>query len=606
MGFPAFRSSIGSTLLRPFIRQHQLPRAVYSTATAFPPTPAVLQLSRLRELLSRLGSTNKPLEKQAVIAEYPDLRELLEHIYDPHTKHHVTSAKLAKTLSQTPKATTFTTIIGDPKQTTLKGLLNALSSRKVTGNAAVEAIQTFLHASKILPTDGKFDPQQRGELSLQEVFMRVLDKNLKAGIAAKTLKDVQWGMSTSQTGAIAEPEITQSSTKKAYGESHTENSQETSCQTSPDSTKTKEDSGKDAESALPVLEPPTRLAGFSCALGKTVLRNGLNRALPLSATGTSSSSPVSATFPRWLASRKLDGVRLLVVMDVFVPHTSADLSTNGSGAGQLVKVLDMWTLSRSGKEYYSLDILKSELARALSGSEYISNLLAYEPRYAAPRDLAGQGYNQRLVLDGELCHLTYDTGITAGPEQPVREDFAEVVSMVRRKEYTIQQPAMFLLDVLPWSVFLDGMSKHGDGTSSSYKVFVERVKDCDALVKQVAQATQGTDKQPVLRHLHQTAITSIEQVEEMIEEAAEKAWEGLILRRGDQPYEGRRRQVFLPCTVTDDLPIPSSSQKFSHTEIQGMARRRIRSGINRRQHHAAARERRLRRTAGYGERLDRS
>jgi DNA ligase-1 len=123
----------------------------------------------------------------------------------------------------------------------------------------------------------------------------------------------------------------------------------------------------------------------------------------------------------------------------------------------------------------------------------------------------------------------------------VKEDFAEVVSRVRRKDYTIQRPAMFLLDVLPWSVFLAGMNKDTRGAATTYKVFAERVKDCQALVEQVAIAVREIGTQPVLRHLQQTEVTSIEQVEKMIEEAAEKGWEGLILRRGDQPYEGRRR-----------------------------------------------------------------
>jgi hypothetical protein len=41
-------------------------------------TPAYEQLSRLRELIGRVGGTNKPGEKQGILAEYPDLRELLE------------------------------------------------------------------------------------------------------------------------------------------------------------------------------------------------------------------------------------------------------------------------------------------------------------------------------------------------------------------------------------------------------------------------------------------------------------------------------------------------------------------------------------------------
>lgn len=453
------------------------------------------------------------------------MQPLSGSIYDRHIKHHVTSAKLVKALNQNPESAKLSSTI-DPEKTTLQDLLNSLSSREITGNAAVEAIQAFLHANQVSAPHGIPDQSEETELPLMEVFMRVLDMNLKAGIAEKTLRSVQWPRSS---GQIEDREVNiQRSTKKSNGLALTDPSEET---VSSLSTGTNRSNDKH-EDGLPVLEPPTRLGGFSCALGKTVLRKGLEKALQVPHTASSSHTPVSSGAPRWLASRKLDGVRLLVILDVFVPHKLTQ--------GQTTKVLDLWTLSRSGKEYHTLDILKGDLTKALSGSGYIKALLANEPRYAPPPELAGQGYNQRMVLDGELCHLTYDQITPASENDAVKEDFAEVVSMVRRKNYTIQQPAMFLLDALPWSIFLDGMSKDS-GAAGSYKVFAERVKDCEALVEQVAVTAREIGTQPVLRYLQQTEVTSIEQVENMIEEAAEKGWEGLILRRGDQPYEGRRR-----------------------------------------------------------------
>jgi hypothetical protein len=41
-------------------------------------SPVYEQLSRLRDLIQRVGGTNKPGEKQEILAEYPDLRQLLE------------------------------------------------------------------------------------------------------------------------------------------------------------------------------------------------------------------------------------------------------------------------------------------------------------------------------------------------------------------------------------------------------------------------------------------------------------------------------------------------------------------------------------------------
>ncbi|KAJ9107693.1 hypothetical protein QFC21_001153 [Naganishia friedmannii] len=518
--------------LRPLNSLYRLLGKAYSTASVRAPTPAIVQLSRLRDLIHLAGSTNKPTEKQQILAEFPDLKELLDHIYDRHIKHHITSTKLNKILDQGCDGAKSSSIL-DAEQTTLQDLLNTLSSRKVSGNAAVEAVQAFLHANNVLAADN--EPGQPGadELSLREVFMRVLDKNLKAGIADKTLKAVQWDRSSSPVGDPEKdvPASTRQNNEAQPGHSSTREHLASQPPIGND------EPTQEHKEGLPVLQPPTRLGGFSCALGKTVLRKGLEKVLQVPQRASASNSPVSSGLPRWLASRKLDGVRLLVVMDVFLPHTSSE--------DQAVKVLDLWTLSRSGKEYHTLDTLKNELAQALSGSDYIKTLLADEPRYAPPAELAGHGHNQRLVLDGELCHLIYDSGVPAGKEDAVKEDFAEVVSMVRRKDYTIQQPAMFLLDVLPWSVFLAEMNKDNGGAASSYKVFAERVKDCQALVEQVAVAVRETGVQPVLRRLQQTEVTSIEQVEGLIEEAAEKGWEGLILRRGDLPYEGKRSSHIL-------------------------------------------------------------
>lgn len=333
------------------------------------------------------------------------------------------------------------------------------------------------------------DSQNDSGLSLKEVFYRVLDKNLKAGIAQKTLQAVHWHEVPidSSLGINADQPILE------------------------------------PEDALP---PPTRLAGFSCALGKTVLRDDLARLTTLPADSNNSESR-RIHQPKWLASRKLDGVRLIVVVDIFTPIPSeADLG----GA----RVLNIWTMSRSGKEYHTLDVLKEGLSNALKEWPRLAEILEREPHHPASRDHV-QGYIQRLVLDGELCHLNE----SGDPERPT-EDFTQIVSMVRRKDYTIQRPALFLLDVLPWSVFVDGMNKDGYGSAKRYKVFADRSTDCEALARRVAELG---GKVPVVRRLEQTQVHTIKEVEDMIGVAAERGWEGIVLRRSDVPYVGKRKYV---------------------------------------------------------------
>ncbi len=42
------------------------------------PTAPAAQLARLRDVIVRTSATNSKIEKETIIAEYPDLRQLLE------------------------------------------------------------------------------------------------------------------------------------------------------------------------------------------------------------------------------------------------------------------------------------------------------------------------------------------------------------------------------------------------------------------------------------------------------------------------------------------------------------------------------------------------
>ena len=379
--------------------------------------------------------------------------------------------------------------VADVKPTdSLLAVLKDLSGGGLTGNKALETIKRFMVSNEVASSE-ETDSMDHFGLSLQEVFFRVLDKNLKAGIAQKTLQAVHW------------TEAPTSTTANTYAERPGLQSQN-------------------------VLQSPTRLSGFSCALGKTVLRKDLARltSLPADLVETDSGSSLG---PKWLASRKLDGVRLFVVIDVLTPDPSRPDSP-----GQ--KVLDIWTISRSGKEYYTLDVLKQGLSNSLRDWSRLANILEHEPHYPASQEQT-PGFTQRLVLDGELCHLN-DSG---DPDHPT-EDFTQVVSMVRRKDYTIERPVLFLLDVLPWSVFVDGMGKDADGSAEKYKVFAERVLDCEALAKRVFDVD---GEYPVVRRLEQIQVNTIKQVKDMMGVAAKRGWEGIILRRSDVPYVGKRKYV---------------------------------------------------------------
>ncbi|KAG0184030.1 hypothetical protein DFQ28_000258 [Apophysomyces sp. BC1034] len=124
------------------------------------------QLQQLHDLGTSLNKTTSILERHAVLLEYPCCHSILKRIYDPHLRHHVTSKGM---LAYLGKQKTDTPAMGN-----LAELLDALSSRTLTGNAALNATAAFY------TTHCKNDIQQ-------QIFCRVLDRNLKVGISVRTV-----------------------------------------------------------------------------------------------------------------------------------------------------------------------------------------------------------------------------------------------------------------------------------------------------------------------------------------------------------------------------------------------------------------------------------
>ncbi len=103
----------------------------------------------------------------------------------------------------------------------------------------------------------------------------------------------------------------------------------------------------------------------------------------------------------WYASHKIDGCRCLAVI-------------NDRG------ICTLW--SRQGKEFYTLDKVKTEI-ESLGLKD--------------------------CVLDGEIC-LIDDNG---------NEDFTSIMSVIRRKDYTIENPKFLIFDALTLDEFNSKTSK---------------------------------------------------------------------------------------------------------------------------------------------------
>jgi DNA ligase-1 len=176
------------------------------------------------------------------------------------------------------------------------------------------------------------------------------------------------------------------------------------------------------------------------------------------------------------ASRKLDGVRCLAIID-----------SKG--------VVNCF--SRAGNKFETLAKVEAELT-SLGLSD--------------------------VVFDGEICLMNPDG----------TDDFAGTMSVIRKKDYTIDNPKYLIFDILSGQDFRDKKGKE------TYSTRYNRLLLCFA----------GNDYQH-LEVVTQDIILSEEDIQTSLLKADAKSWEGLILRK-DVSYEGKRSKSMLKCkTFTD-------------------------------------------------------
>jgi DNA ligase-1 len=172
----------------------------------------------------------------------------------------------------------------------------------------------------------------------------------------------------------------------------------------------------------------------------------------------------------WWASRKLDGVRCIAVID-----------ENG----------DIKFYSRAGNEFLTLGVLAEEL----------------------------KSLNLRsVVLDGEVC-IMKDGGL---------EDFQGIIKEIGRKEHTIQNPMYYVFDMLQTEEF---NSQVGETSLSARLLQLGVFFSLHADLKHAAP-------------LVQIQVSSREHFEEMVADATNLGYEGIMIRK-DVGYEGKRSKNLL-------------------------------------------------------------
>jgi len=169
----------------------------------------------------------------------------------------------------------------------------------------------------------------------------------------------------------------------------------------------------------------------------------------------------------WYISRKLDGVRCLCLIE---PEKKS------------VKFL-----SRKGKEFKTLNILKEEILKNINY------------------------FKESVVLDGEIVSMK--NGV---------EDFTGIMKEIKRKNYTMCSPKYFVFDILKKDDFFNLKSE---------EIYSERLNKLKKI------------KLKNFEVLEQIIYTD-DDFSQLIKKSEKNNWEGLMLRE-DVKYEGKRTNSLL-------------------------------------------------------------
>lgn len=399
-------------------------------------------------------------------------------MYDPNFRTHLSYVSLRRYLSDNMRRQTAHQ---QDEDLTISDLFHALANRDVTGNAAKDRVLAFLRSNKIIDEEDTPSPEL-------ETFGRLLDRNLVAGFGAKTLSAVQW-----------DRRVARKASKLGTGPNP------------PRGRKGPELTARSDISAVAKTSTRSRnLKTFSVALGKSI---------------EAPFRDIDRSDVPWYVSRKLDGVRVVTLLDFLV-----------APAG--VEIVKVEFRSRTGKPFTSLGVVEERLQQLV----HFPKLREWLERDAESVSEDRDEKIKRLVLDGEICvmrekqdgrpsTLRPDDGTGAGAiwtDDNLEEDFTSTVSEIRRgPPFTIAHPVYFIFDIIDSTSF---------GSGSGPSVFSHRVQDMEELGEWLASLPE---KEKVLRPLAQWKVTDLKDIEGMVQRAAEEGWEGLVFR-ADKPYKGKR------------------------------------------------------------------
>ena len=204
---------------------------------------------------------------------------------------------------------------------------------------------------------------------------------------------------------------------------------------------------------------------------------------------------------RWYGSRKLDGVRCVMIYN----HKENTVKA----------------YSREGHEFFTVDRVKDDILKL--------------------------GLTEDWVFDGELCIID-ETGL---------ENFPAMMKEIKKKDHTIENPSYVLFDCLTKKEFDDRVSE---------TLFSERIEHLRNNI------LGGAVEVGTLKMLNQEIIKGEDHITEMISNANDMGFEGIIVRK-DTTYQGKRSYDLMKIkTFIDEefrvVSIESDVQRFVENGVE--------------------------------------
>lgn len=392
-------------------------------------------------------------------------------ILDPQVRLHIRSTKILKAIeSDLYEVKGVDSQDADCNALTL---FERLDRREVTGNRALGVVLSYLRRSQILD-EFKTGASKNQSLTLLDVFLRCLDRNFKVGVSYKTVR-------------------------AAFQEENAP-----------------------AEQKQNVEDIYDRSIARNVALGRQVLEEELADMLCIT-NGDESNE--------WFLSRKLDGVRCIVRVDL--EQRRKDQLRQASRW----HVYDITSFSRTGRSFNTLQNIEKVIRQRLEESSTLGSII--DDAYRNGQELhpsEGKGV-ARMYIDGEVCMsvqaMHAGARYVSDQEHTVfKEQFQSVAGPIRRKDFQLQDAKFFPFDMLLYSE----MTQWRDAEQNRQDLR-SRLKRLECLFSHPQEAAQ--QDRHTLMSLEQTLVTSVQQVRDLQEYANRQGWEGLILRR-NTPFEGRR------------------------------------------------------------------